>query len=563
MDQYRLQLLRANRVVAYNNMYLKDQVGRISKSIASTDYLNERYGGMRIINNSSMVFEDIMTEELMAQQNTGNSNTPTSPSISSIGQIFTALQSLLVYNASISVPPTRSARLAYLWFFTVASGYSWVSPSTSITGTKDSWNWDTKNLITDDIKIFVWMTQVLVNTMSNFVPSYNTSTLLEQERTNFGWTAEEQQAMIDQVKTEGNFALWLSTWQTWYTGRQADGFVAAATAPTNAELPNGATVLDVTTSQDFTDAAAYPSPRKWTPLLVGGAKKNFLTYGWGNVRSTCLSAGDETAVKSAANAEYLGTTAARDSEIDSLVTITNSLTDQQKAIAEFWAGGPLTVSPPCMMVWFWKKYIELANPALHIMIFSGLELAINIFEGSRLTWALKRANMEARPIQEIRKRYAGQNVTNYDGTSIDGSRWVPYQETNFVTPPFADFPSGHSTFSQGFANVMNAWFPSSIPTSSINVSDLYLLSPMYTGLGTLAVSLSDIPVKAQTSLIQTGVVPAADVRLTWSVWQDIADSAGVSRQYGGIHCISANLGGQAVANTAFPLITSRWAISRT
>jgi hypothetical protein len=97
----------------------------------------------------------------------------------------------------------------------------------------------------------------------------------------------------------------------------------------------------------------------------------------------------------------------------------------------------------------------------------------------------------------------------------------------------------------------------------MNVSDLYLLSPMYTGLGTLSVSLSDIPVKAQTSLIQTGVVPAADVRLTWSVWQDIADSAGVSRQYGGIHAVSANLGGQAVANTAFPLITSRWAISRT
>ena len=561
MDQYRLQLLRANRVVAYNNMYLKDQAGRISKSITSTDYLNERYGGMRIINNATMYFEEIMTEE-MAQPNTGSSdNVP--PSISNITQIFTALEDLLVYNASISVPPTRSARIAYLWFFTVATGYSWVSPSASITGTKDSWNWDTKNPITDTTKVFVWMTQVLVNTMSNFIPSYTTTLLLEQERLNYGWTPEEQQAMIDQVKLEGNFTLWLSTWQTWYTGRQADGFVAAATAPTNAELPNGATTLDVTTSQDFTDATAYPNPRKWTPLLVGGTKKNFLTYGWGNVTSTCLTAGDETTVKSAANAQYLGTAATRDTEIDSLVNVANSLTDEEKAIAEFWAGGPLTVSPPCMMVWFWKKYIEVANPALNIMIYSGLELAINIFEGSRLTWALKRENMEARPIQEIRRKYAGQNVTNYDGTTIDGSIWVPYQETNFVTPPFADFPSGHSTFSQAFANVMNAWFPPTIPTNSINVSDLYLLSPMYTGLGSLTVSLSDIPVKAQTSKIQTGLVPATDVHLRWSVWQDIADSAGVSRQYGGIHCISANLGGQAVANTAFPLITSRWAISRT
>jgi hypothetical protein len=85
---------------------------------------------------------------------------------------------------------------------------------------------------------------------------------------------------------------------------------------------------------------------------------------------------------------------------------------------------------------------------------------------------------------------------------------------------------------------------------------------MYTGLGSFTVSISDIPVKARTSQIQTGVVPATDIHLTWSVWQDIADSAGVSRQYGGIHAVSAHQGGQAVANTAFLLIASRWAISR-
>jgi hypothetical protein len=86
---------------------------------------------------------------------------------------------------------------------------------------------------------------------------------------------------------------------------------------------------------------------------------------------------------------------------------------------------------------------------------------------------------------------------------------------------------------------------------------------MYTGLGTLRISLSNIPVKAQTSLIQTGLVPTSDVNLIWSVWQDIADSAGVSRQYGGIHCASAHAGGQVVANEAFSLIATRWAISRT
>ena len=553
MDYTSLAKLRANRLIAYNNMYLKAEKGRITKTTTPSDNLNFHNGEMRIISDYKVYLEDIITATAVPSV----SNTY----ISIIAQIFTALEDLLVYNASISLPPTKSARIAYLWFFTVASAYSWVT-SGSITGTKDGWNWDTKNLLPDDTSIFVWMTQALVNTMSNFVPSYSSSLLLIQEQTTYNWTTQEHQDKIDQVKSQGNFSLWLSTWQTWYTGRQADGNVAAAAAPTDAQLPNGATVLDVTTSQDFTNATAYPNPRKWTPLLVGGVKKNFLTYGWGDVTSTCLTAGDESSIKSTATTQYLGTTAARDTELNNLVTLTNSLTDTQKAIAEFWAGGPLTVSPPCMMVWFWKKYIELANPDIHIMIYSGLELAINIFEGSRLTWALKKENMEARPIQEIRRRYAGQTLTKYDGTPYDGSLWVPYQETNFVTPPFADFPSGHSTFSQGFVNVMNAWFGATIPATSINASDLYLLSPMYTGLGSLAVSISDIPVKAGTSKIQTGVVPATDIHLTWSVWQDIADSAGVSRQYGGIHAVSAHQGGKAVANTAFPLIASRWAISR-
>ena len=558
MDHTTLHQLRANRVISYNNLQLRSEKGRIFKTINSAQYLNQSNGGMQIINHYKLYIEDIMSENATMEN----------PCISLITQIFTALDELLVYNASISVPPTRSARIAYLWFFTIASAYSWVSSRASITGTKDSWNWDTKNILSDDTNIFVWMTQILINTMPIFIPSYNTSRLLEQSRANFFWTAQQHQAVIDQVKLDANFSLWLSRWQTWYAGRQADGNVAAGTAATDAQLPNGATVIDVTTSQDFTNVTDYPNPRKWTPLRVGGAKKNFLTYGWGNVNSTCLTAGDETSIKTTANTEFLGTNPMRDSEIDNLVTLTNSLTDTQKATAEFWAGGPLTVSPPCMMIWFWKKYIELTNPALHVMIYSGLELVINIFEGSRLTWALKRDNMEARPIQEIRRRYAGQTLTKYDsttinGTPINGNLWVPFQETNFVTPPFADFPSGHSTFSQGFANVMNAWFSSSIPTTSINASDLNLLSPMYAGLGTLRISLSNIPVKARTSLIQTGLVPTSDISLTWSVWQDIADSAGVSRQYGGIHAVSADLGGKAVANSAFPLITSRWAISRT
>jgi len=524
----------------------------IHRSTDSSQFIQEINGRMGIILHKTVLFPFIDLTDTSTVVSAPN------PCITTVAQVFTALQSLMVYNASISVPPTKSARIAYMWFFTVASAYSWVTSAQSVTGTKDAWNWDIKNVI-DSNDVFIWMTHILVGIMSNFVPSYDTSSLLHNERMNYSWTDAQQTSEWARVSAIGDYTAWLSAWNTWYTSRVNDGNVAASVPPSDSVLPNGSTRLNVSVSQDI---SAYAEPRKWTPLVINGVVRNFLTYGWGDVRSTCLTASDETNINSTSSAFFLGSSAARDTEIDNLVTLTNALTDLEKMTAEFWAGGPLTVSPPCMMIWFWKKYIEATNANMNVMIYSGLELSINIFESSRLTWALKRQYMENRPIQEIRRRYATQTLTKYDGTAISGSLWVPYQETTFVTPPFADFPSGHSTFSQSFAQVMAAWFGSTIPTMDITMSDMNLLSPIFSG-GQYVNKLSSIVIPAKSSTIQVGVVPSTDEALSWTTWQNMADSAGISRQYGGIHCQSAHLGGQSVANGIFPRVTSEWSISRT
>ena len=518
----------------------------------SSLFIQENNGRMPIIVDNTVMLPlvPLITTETVV-------TTSTTP-ITTVAQVFTALESLLVYNASISVPPTKSARIAYLWFFTVASAYSWVTSTQAVNGTKDSWNWDSKNVVDSDNDVFIWMTHTLVGIMSNFIPSYDTSTLLQNERVNYGWTDAQQASEWSRVSTTGNYTAWLSAWNTWYTSRGNDGNVAASVPPSDSVLPNGSTRLNVSVSQDIN---AYANPRKWTPLVINGAVKNFLTYGWGDVRSTCLTAADETSITNTASTFFLGSSAQRDTEIDNLVSLTNALTDLQKMTAEFWAGGPLTVSPPCMMIWFWKQYIEATGKDMNTMIYSGLELSINIFESSRLTWALKRFHMENRPIQEIRRRYATQTLTKYDGTDISGSMWVPYQETTFVTPPFADFPSGHSTFSQSFASVMTAWFGNTIPTMDITMNDLTLLSPLFSGRSYVN-KLSNIMIPANSSLIQVGTVPSTNQTLSWTTWQEIADSAGISRQYGGIHCQSAHVGGQSVANSIFLLVTSEWSISR-
>lgn len=89
--------------------------------------------------------------------------------------------------------------------------------------------------------------------------------------------------------------------------------------------------------------------------------------------------------------------------------------------------------------------------------------------------------------------------------------WFPYQRDTFVTPAFAGYISGHSTFSRAAAEVLvrmtgSAFFPGGLATH-------------------------DIP--AESLEFENG--PSENVQLQWATFYDAADQAGISRLYGGIH----------------------------
>ena len=93
-----------------------------------------------------------------------------------------------------------------------------------------------------------------------------------------------------------------------------------------------------------------------------------------------------------------------------------------------------------------------------------------------------------------------------------GVEWLPYQPTNFVTPPFPGYTSGHSTFSRAAAEVLAA----------------ITGSPFFPGgLGTF--------VAAQDAFLRSEKGPNETVRLQWATFYDAADQAGLSRRFGGIH----------------------------
>lgn len=482
--------------------------------------------------------------------------------------VFLALDDLFSYVAAQNLGPTKSSRIMYLWFHTVVSGYNWVSKSGAISGIKDNWNWDTRYPLTTEQDIFLFVNCILIDIMPTFVHGYNTDQLRTAAAKGLGYNDEQMITETTRVQSSGNYSAWQSAWNTWYTGRQSDGFVAAAAVPPDSALPNGSQTLEVTTTAD--DPNTFTDPDKWVPLRINGTKKNYLTYGWGDVASTILTAGQETSVMNTAQAFFPGTAATFDDgsdraiEIAEVVSITGSLTDTQKMIAEFWAGGPNTVSPPCMFLWIWRYFMAATLIAhtrgFNAFFYSGLDLATHLFETGRLVWNLKKTNMEARPIQEIRRMYRGQTLTKYDGTPILGEAWIPYQESDFVTPPFPDFPSGHSAFSQSFASVMSDWFGETIPTNSVTYTNLNLICPLLQGSITMPFGSFIIP--AKSSRIQINMVPSTALIFTYPTWQSMADEAGVSRKYGGIHATSAHTGSQALANALHTVLVAAWGISK-
>jgi hypothetical protein len=99
-------------------------------------------------------------------------------------------------------------------------------------------------------------------------------------------------------------------------------------------------------------------------------------------------------------------------------------------------------------------------------------------------------------------------------------RWMPYQASNFVTPPFAGFVSGHSTFSRAAAESLarftgSPYFPGGLFTQTFPAGWLRF---------------------------EKG--PSQAIELQYASYYDAADDAGVSRIYGGIHPRADDLPGR-------------------
>lgn len=450
------------------------------------------------------------------------------------------LNTMMKYTSSINLGPTIASRLMYIWVASIVQAWNWVSPDSRITGVHDNWNWTT-NSVLNQCDSIVWICAVMDYVTPFIVPNYVSVYNCDP-------------ATVSRVKTAASWTIWQMQWNTWNTNRGNDGSAAAAAAmPTGSANWNNTIVVDGVTVSNI---AGFPQPQQWTRLTIQGKMQKYLTYNWDSVATTCLQESDEADIQ-ASVAPLTG--ANRDAEIDQVLFMSGVLTDVQKVIAEFWAGSSVgVINPPYMAMWLWKEYVRSLGATCPVIMYSLLDMAVHMFEGARVTWRLKTAYMEARPIQEIRRRYAGQQVTSWNGV-IDGSQWIPYQRAGLVSPPFGDFCSGHSSFTKLFSLVMTKWFGANIVKNTTVYDNLALQSSVFTGNQTA--SFGDFVVAAGTSSIEPGIAPSTPVTLSFATWEDMADSAGMSRLYGGIHGLTAHLGSQTAAIQVDALVNSAWNIT--
>ena len=115
---------------------------------------------------------------------------------------------------------------------------------------------------------------------------------------------------------------------------------------------------------------------------------------------------------------------------------------------------------------------------------------------------------------------------------ILAENWVPYQRPSFVTPPFAGYVSGHSTFSRAAAEVLTKLTGSNFFPGGMGIFNM-----------------------GENEFLVFEDGPSINLTLQWATYQDASDQCSLSRIWGGIHPpiddVAGRIIGETIGNDAF------------
>jgi hypothetical protein len=246
-------------------------------------------------------------------------------------------------------------------------------------------------------------------------------------------------------------------------------------------------------------------------------------------------------------------------QVDEILALSAGLSDREKAIAEFWADGPKSWTPPGHWNQIAQGIAIRDRQTLDESIRMFMALNGALLDASICCWEAKRLYDYVRPQSAIRHKYSGRQVQAWIGPDqgvgvIDGADWRPYQADGFVTPPFPEYSSGHSTFSRAAREVLLAFTGSDRFFDGVTRIGWDLDGDGEEDL------LGQHRILPGRNKIERS--PAETVILRWATLLEAADQAGMSRRYGGIHFQDGDLlgrrAGEQVGQQAVAVARRLW-----
>ncbi|MCX7299986.1 MAG: vanadium-dependent haloperoxidase [Rhodobacterales bacterium] len=263
----------------------------------------------------------------------------------------------------------------------------------------------------------------------------------------------------------------------------------------------GATIVNMGFPLDY---PAATKPFEWVPTSAIRQQQMPLLPEWGTNRPFAMPQDACPLPPPPAYSEEVGSQFRI--EAQEVHDVPGQLTDEQKLIARFWSDDPmLSPTPPGHWVTIALDQLALEDAPLDRQVEVLAKLGITVADAFIANWKMKYEYDLLRPVTYIRR--------------VLDDKWSPL----LITPPFPEYPSGHSTQSGAAATVLTALFGENHAFTDTTHED--------DGL------------------------PARDFPDFWAA----ANEAGISRLYGGIHFRSAiDLGldqGRCVGDFTNALVT--------
>ncbi len=223
-------------------------------------------------------------------------------------------------------------------------------------------------------------------------------------------------------------------------------------------------------------------------------------------------------------------------DIKSYFTLGGAIHDA--AIASWALKGWYDSPRPISVIRKMAEYGQSTNSSLPHYHPAGLPLINGYIELITATDSL--AIVDPTNINKIKiKAWRGNSFINYPEFEYAGvgwilaENWLPYQSKTFVTPPFAGYVSGHSTYSRAGAEIMTA----------------------LTGSAFFPGGMYETTITPASNFLKLEMGPSATIKLQWATYVDASNEASLSRIWGGIHPPTDDAPGRQIgkqiANSSF------------